>query len=89
MSLYVFRIRDPGSWPVWCHHCGCYSFVREWGFGGDVCPVCGDNFPAMARGPLYDQAVREARAAGLGLGDSCRDAIRRLEEAAREHECVY
>jgi len=60
--------------PVWCHHCGTYTFAHEWGDSGidspswDVCPVCSEVFPCMdgplapwASGLNRERAVRAAR----------------------------
>ena len=49
-----------GYEPVWCHHCGTYSFAKEWttsglGFPNDTCPVCGDSYPGHMDGPLENE----------------------------------
>jgi len=41
---------DGRRYPVWCHDCGGWSFLDEWGEDGgggfSVCPACGDlGFP--------------------------------------------
>lgn len=68
----------PDREPVWCHHCGCYSFEDEWGHCfpddpdpiPDICPVCDDHFPAF---PLQPGLLPPDRAAA----------------AARDHECIW
>ncbi len=64
--------------PVWCHDCGCWSFLDEWGqtpwgVEPDICPVCGSTFPAIADGPM---------------GDLVPSGLTR-EQAALERACCY
>lgn len=51
-----------GRDPVWCHDCGTYTFLDEWGDSSvgvaDVCPKCGSVFPAVVGGPILDEEDR-------------------------------
>ncbi len=61
--------------PVWCHYCGAYTFLDEWGETAyaldghpDICPACGNTEPPLL-GPL------------LGRGDFL-SAVRAAEQRA-------